>query len=200
MTTFEMDAEALRMGGWEVTDANRTKYYQTFLRGYNAGQADVYANVLDLAKWKSTALDSNKKFLTTSLDSATEWAKDILKISLTQDYIGSSLEANPLVWDYESPTSVVVPDATASGTVYVKYRILPVDLLHPTATNSTGATSPTAILAPFQDALIYKAISRGKAQDGLLADATYWEQAYKQAVYNIKPAKPQKKVRDVNGY
>lgn len=204
-TAYAMLNDGLRLMGMVPTDALRSQYYIPFLFGVNNAQVDIYTNRLQLSKWSAAVtLTAGKTFDTTAspLTTASEYCAEILKVALYPDYSSGSswVLSNSLLFDQVDADTFVVPGAEASGTVYVLYKPLPVDLVIPNPPADTGSTSPVSILVPHQRALTLKGVVQIYFSQGQQATGVGFEQLYQQAVDKIKPVNRQKQITDVLEY
>jgi hypothetical protein len=157
MTTFALTTQTFADIGVTVTDALRTQYNTLFLDAYNDGYYEAGDRVHPIYG-ETKAIGSDKTY---TLSGLTKTLKKILYIANYQDGddANSYQTGTRYMWYKVGETGIIVPDATASGNVYIEYEYTPAALVCPTPTSATGATEPdTAILpAQHQYILAYKA-------------------------------------------
>jgi hypothetical protein len=200
MTAYEMNQKALALMGVDTTDVSLLSEYNTaLLIGYNAAYRDIVANNLDTQIWESEALSADKTFLISALSNA---VSDIIAIAQYQDYTAAAgyQKAQRYAFEVYNGTTVIVPDADTSSTIYVLYRPIPAELVNPNPTTGTNATSPLYISAQHQIALVYKGISELRFSQSDTESGVIWQRRYMDAIQNIKPLSRQTTVTSNYSY
>ena len=128
--------------------------------------------------WTTEAitLDANKCFDTRTL---TNKLVRIIEISQYQDYSSAAggARSSPYAWDkYDGSGTIVIPTATASGTVYIKYEYMPakLDITYNISDANTVRTIPVneAITAAQATALIDQTLYVIDVSSGLYTEYT----------------------------
>lgn len=200
MTAHEILLETVRLRGEDVTDtAVLADYNAVALVGMNEGYRDICSRIVCPTAWHTMTLDANKKF---ALATLTNTPQKILDICKYIDYTSASnwRRAQRYGWTMVDAANAVVPDADASGTVYVLYQIMPADLVNAYPVAITGhtageaATSPALLPAQFHRALAFKANAAIHARDGIQSSSMLWEAKYMAFLESLEPVKQQTEI------
>jgi hypothetical protein len=129
MNLYDLTSKTLRQCRFDPTDATDRAENQSWItETLNEAYRRICGEKLNPWHTEAVTLDANKCFNILAL---TKQCVNILKISLYQDYsvAASGAESPELTWDkYDGSGTVVIPTATASGTVYVEYEYMPATL------------------------------------------------------------------------
>jgi len=144
MNLYELTTEVLAQMGIIDPDADdRTEYSSLIKTSLNEGYRKICREKAHLWTSEAVTLDANKCF---NISSLSEKLTKVLKISLYQDYSSAAggAESQGLYWDkYDGNGTIYVPNATASGTVYLEYEYMPKYL--ETTYNVSGANTSKTI-------------------------------------------------------
>jgi hypothetical protein len=192
MTTTELDQEAFALMTEDYSDTDRrAELAPILLTGYNAAYQDICTGILRVAKWEQVTLDENKQF---ALSALTETCLEVVKVAKYRDFSADTgwAQGDPLGFVVLDGDEVVVPQAEASGTVWVRYRFVPEML--------AAGDSPDFVPDQNQKALVYKGMSVAKLRDGDAESANNWQGMYAEEIAKIRRPDRRTTIANVYGY
>jgi hypothetical protein len=199
LNAHQMLVQGLNLARLDSTDTTLLgEWNAAFLAGVNQAYIDLY-RVLDIRTYEAETLSATKTFATTGLSFTPDQIFGVYEyIPYSSSASYSTAQKYEIEWDN---TTVYVPDAGESQTVYVHYRPLPTPLVNanPT-TGGTGATSPVNIPEQYQISMIYKGIAEFYNAEGDVERRDDFEMKYFQSRSNIRPMKKQRRIVNINQY
>lgn len=162
MDLYDMTSRVLRQCRLDPTDADDRAEHQGWItETLNEAYRRICREKTPLEYTEAVTLDANKCF---NISALSKTLNKIVKISAYQDYTeAASYDASAAMpWKkFDGAGTIIVPGATASSIVYVKYEYMPEDLK--VTYNVSGANTDATI--PITEALT-------AAQAAALADMT----------------------------
>ncbi len=182
MNLYDLTTHSLEKCRFDQPDASDRSGNQNKITGWlNEAYHRMCREKLHPWYWEAVTLDANKCFSVSSL------SKDfvlLLKVSQYQDYTESAAYGDSPAYDwykYDNSGTMIVPNATASSTMYVKYEYMPADLgvtYHISGANTTvsipvdEAISAAEALALVGLSLYLIDVSLGTYKEYTIASAT----------------------------
>lgn len=177
MNLYQLMTASLNKAGITDPDASdRSEYSNVLKDSLNEAYRKICREKLHPWKTEAITLDSNKCF---DFDNLSEKFVGILKISLYEDFSSSASgnESAALPWALtDNEGGIYIPNATAGGTVYVKYEYMPkpLEATYMVSGANTSKTIPVseAISADEATALVGKKLYLIDVSEGTYTEYT----------------------------
>lgn len=197
LTIAELLARGVNLAGETADSTTLTEWNTAFLVGANQALVDI-VRLRDIKLWESVTLDASKKFEYGDLTHDVDELLDIAAL-IPYSVAAGSADCEHYEWQDEGE-EIIVPGASASGTVYVRYRPFAAPLVNPTPTTGANATSPEFIPEQYQDCLVYKGMAEVFVARGDERRRDECEMKYFQIRSGVTAHNRQKRILNRNDY